>query len=718
MTRWIACFFFCLVPLLEAWSKDARHIYVAPDGNDSWSGNLPEVAANRNDGPLASLQTAIERTRKSQKSPDPITEIIVRGGDYYLVDTIRLTEADSGTAQTPLRIAAYSGEFPRLIGGVLLKPKAPPQLGKPLVYDFDPGIVKAPPKRESRLGKNLPVFEVFAERRRLQLARWPNWNSEKPYGENWAYIAQTDKNRPTGFTALDLPKEIRKNIHKTGSIHVFTQPDWFDQILDIAGINATTREISFEQKPRYPFVPGARFALLNVEEALDAPGEWWFDSHTGQLYVLPWPGSDGTVTVSTLPTLLSIDKTRHLTIEGLTWEISTGDSIVINDCADVQFEGNVISLAGYQALTASTQEPLGISQNIIYSPGLGGMILSGGDRPSLTQSRIIASNNILTKTGERLKCYYPAFRISGVGITLEHNRIQDAPHSAIIFSGNEHLIQYNIIEDVAKETNDVGAIYAGRDWSSRGTKIMANIFRRIHGLQISKPGSQSSSLAWYTSADKAHAIYLDDLLEHTYILSNIMSNIGSSAIHIGGGGYTTIKDNYIFHSNIALFIANRTIFDAALKPLQQFRKFPIWRKRYPETINRENRDPVLPTGIIFTNNIIFDTKITYDLRRISIANSFNKNFFIRSTPSVSAIVIKEKESKKITEWERWQDLGFDSNSQVLTLKTNDQRNRYDQIKEKAGPHDTEKLEVITKSLPLLQFQLSEPPESFEVPLSP
>ena len=55
-------------------------LYVAPDGNDGWSGRLPEANAQRSDGPLATPHVArdtIRRWRKSEpEGAGPVTVIL------------------------------------------------------------------------------------------------------------------------------------------------------------------------------------------------------------------------------------------------------------------------------------------------------------------------------------------------------------------------------------------------------------------------------------------------------------------------------------------------------------------------------------------------------------------------------------------------------------------------------------------------------------------
>ena len=43
-------------------------LYIAPNGNDRWSGGLAEPNTDRNDGPLASLTEARNRVRSQKQT--------------------------------------------------------------------------------------------------------------------------------------------------------------------------------------------------------------------------------------------------------------------------------------------------------------------------------------------------------------------------------------------------------------------------------------------------------------------------------------------------------------------------------------------------------------------------------------------------------------------------------------------------------------------------
>src|SRR3954468_9605847 len=93
--------------------------YVAADGNDRWSGKVPTANAEKTDGPFATLEharVAILEQKKHQVPVGPIT-VAVRGGKYYLDETLVFTAEDSGSREFPIRYEACGGETVILSGG-------------------------------------------------------------------------------------------------------------------------------------------------------------------------------------------------------------------------------------------------------------------------------------------------------------------------------------------------------------------------------------------------------------------------------------------------------------------------------------------------------------------------------------------------------------------------------------------------------------------------
>src|ERR1700730_12640073 len=149
--------------LAMAWqgSAPAADIYVSPAGRDSNS--------RAKDRPLASLAAA-QRWARSRKSARPVT-VWLRGGTYYLPQTLVLTPEDSGTKKTPVTYAAFPGEEPVISGGIRLRLTWTP---------YRDGILMA------RVPAGLHRDQLFVNGKRQILARYPNYDPAAAYFNGWS----------------------------------------------------------------------------------------------------------------------------------------------------------------------------------------------------------------------------------------------------------------------------------------------------------------------------------------------------------------------------------------------------------------------------------------------------------------------------------------------------------------------------------------------------
>jgi len=180
---------------------------------------------------------------------------------------------------------------------------------------------------------------------------------------------------------------------------------------------------------------------------------------------------------------------------------------------------------------------------------------------------------------------------------IAHNLIHDAPHTAIMLRGNEHLIEFNKIHNVCYETGDVGAFYMGRDWTMRGNVIRYNFFHHIRGP--------------YTHG--AMAVYLDDWASGTTIFGNVFYK-ASRAAFIGGGRNNIVENNIFVECTPAVHIDARGLgwakyyFDGTNTTLVDRLnavnyKQPPYSVRYPELLTLYDDEPAVPKGNVILRNV-------------------------------------------------------------------------------------------------------------------
>ena len=165
--------------------------------------------------------------------------------------------------------------------------------------------------------------------------------------------------------------------------------------------------------------------------------------------------------------------------------------------------------------------------------------------------------------------YHAAVLMNGVGNRVTHNLIHDAPHMAINFGGNDHLIEMNEIHDVCRESNDAGAIYGGRDWTMRGTKVRYNYFHHISGFE----------------GRSCVGVYLDDQLSGIEIRGNLFYKVTRAAM-IGGGRDCSIVNNVFVDCVPATHVDARGLNWAAFSRTR-------WRKRWPPCPIRTRYGPAV-----------------------------------------------------------------------------------------------------------------------------
>lgn len=278
-------------------AQTAADFYVSPKGNDKWSGTRPAPNAGKTDGPFATLARAQKAARALSRRRKPVT-VLLRGGTYLLREPVVFTPQDSGTAAAPVTYAAYPGEKPRLSGGLRLTGwKADTVNGRKC------WSVPAP----DTFFRQLWVNDQRRERPRLpktgfrRFAGIPGLTLETPYNAGSKEFlvnpgeAEPWRN-PTDIEVLafmlwaesrmPLAKvDVRKGLLKTAMRSVFRA---YDEKTHREFLDAEGKVVEGAQPAGAAIF--ARYYLENVGEALDTPGEWYYDQEAGKVYYLPLPG--------------------------------------------------------------------------------------------------------------------------------------------------------------------------------------------------------------------------------------------------------------------------------------------------------------------------------------------------------------------------------------------------------------------------------------------
>ena len=564
------------VALLLPLPGPAAELFVSPTGSDTNAGTRAK--------PFATLEHARDearRLRQDGKPPRDGLSIWLGGGEYFRTNALELTAADSGTPDAPVIWRAGSGEVVRLIGGRRLPGMVPvsnpailarwPEAARTHVLQLDLkaiGIADFGQMRSRGFSRPLTPShcELFFGGRPMTLARWPNegeWERIAGYPDagagNDEHGGQIGK-LAEGFTySSDRPRGWQD----TGDLwaHGYWSWDWANSYERVASLDLERRLVkTAPPHGLYGFRKGQRFYFLNVLEELDQPGEWFLDRKTGILYFWP-PGLLGATVDLALSLLadplLKLTDVSHVTFQGLALETTRGSAVQIHGGASNRVVACLIRNIGNYGVTIAGGIGHGVQACDIFDTGDGGVSLDGGDRQTLRPGGNFVENCHFARQGRWSKCYVPAILMGGVGQRASHNLIHDHPHCAILFNGNDHLIEFNEIHHIALETGDVGAIYTGRDYAYRGNRIRHNFIHDTGGVGMGSMG-----------------IYMDDCVSGTEIFGNVFYKVQRAAF-LGGGRDHQVINNIFVDCNYAVELDGRGL-DAS----------PVWRGMVDQTMRQ------------------------------------------------------------------------------------------------------------------------------------
>ncbi|MBD9359879.1 right-handed parallel beta-helix repeat-containing protein [Methylomonas fluvii] len=590
----------------------AKDFYVSPSGSDSLNGLSPSVNFWTKTGPFKTLtraRNAIRQLKAAGKFNEAIT-VHVGKGTYQLQATLELDDRDSGV---PGQEITWEGEkgVSIISGGIQIKNCQPYDQNTPLkvlncpvnnsFLDAIKGI------ENERIHGNAPRFELFVNEIRMHLARWPD--------SDWAHIRNplsTATERNFAFTVHENMPAFAGNL-TAAQVHIFPGSDFFDQYIGISDINYSEKRISLLTNTKQDISIGRRFYIQNIQSELNNAKEWFYDKENSQIQFIP-PKNEtiNKITVSSIQNILKIDSLTDVNFKNLKFQHSTATAIIATNAKRIYFDNSEFSNITGKAIEIDNSVNITVSNCIIYNTGLGGISISGGDRPTLSPSDNIIHNNHIHHYDSDLYTNSPAIEVDGVATEVTNNLIDNGNGKGIRISGNDHIISKNEITAICKQSGDCGAIYTGRDWTYRGNIISFNSIHDFTGYSLNENTLNVAKNVIEYIAHGARGLYLDDAASGVTAYGNIFNNAGSIGIQIGGGRDNLIENNIIKTDRFAILVDYRGGYFNWQIPIESLKSMPInnsvWLKKYP-VLGIKMNNPTWPEGNIFQKNVIISNKI-------------------------------------------------------------------------------------------------------------
>ncbi len=552
-------------------------IHVAPGGHD-----VP-ASAGVPAGPVATLGNAMDlvATLRTRGGIGPIT-VDLAAGTFRLDHALHIGAAQAGAGLGPLIIRGAPDGSSVITGSVALEPltaplpaadetRLPPGARSHIhAYRLPQSALTHASVGQLSLLRDRPTqveIEIYDAAGALAPARWPD--------TGWSRLTagSTPPGAPT-FTIDGAPAAQwagEPDLWADGYFHF----DWLFETVRVDRVDPASGLVTLKTSPNEGVIkPGARVRISHALSALDQPGTWWRDWDRGLL--LAWPRAEtGPLELAVADRLIEIENAHDVRLENLTLDHARGDALWVHDSTGVVVAHSTIAWVAGRGAVFERASRSGLVDCTVRDTGRTGVRLVGGDRATLTPSNLSLRESRISGYGRLALTQQAGAEIDGVGVAVEGTLFHDAGAAALIIHGNDHRIVGNELTRLLRGVTDDGAIYAGRDWTARGTLIAHNYLHDIHA----DPGFE----------DKG--VYLDDEASGFTIRDNLFVRV-DQPVFIGGGRDNDVEGNVFVASSPAIHVDSRgeTWAAGAIRdPTSELRAAlaavpvtaPLWRARYP-----------------------------------------------------------------------------------------------------------------------------------------
>lgn len=635
-------------------------VYVSPTGNDS-------DGDGTNEKPYRTIEAAKKAANRLKNSKTPV-DVIFKGGEYPVTETITFSANDSGTKDAPVRYMAAEGEKVVFTGAKTLdvsKIKPIDNSIKERLYEHVRDKVVAIDLKEQGIPENIAKFTKYANENswvgvtlkppvitlndtQQTIARWPNSGYNTVIScEKGGAATSGDSLNNGGIIYYSETNPSRWSKAEDLFIEGFLGNYWLGEWAKVDSVDTEKNAINMKYRTQFGIATKHRWSAINLLEEIDIPGEWYIDSDSMIMYYYPphtLTAEDKLEFAVLNKNMLNLSGVENIAFEGIEFtktasnpavtfdNASDGNGININNGSkNITLKNCIISHTGMHGIYISATDVL-IDGCILYDIGFNAINCRNcGDREKLIPSNVVIQNcDISDVCRDTNSNNYAAvfMQPATVGVTVKNNIIHNCENNAVRYAGNGHLIANNEIYNAVIQTADAGAIYSGRSWVEYGTVVEYNFFHDI-GQKTNIGDYPASSIFWddYESGQ-----------EFSHNISVIKNYTKTSAVKIGGGIDNVVKGNTMVASASDIIGEDRSTgsirdWDAYAADTLKLSTVPYtsteWTLKYPQSgtiLSRmEENGGVLKLENTITDNLTVDCSATSIAKTIIEASEYERN---------------------------------------------------------------------------------------------
>lgn len=483
-------------------SSLATTYYVSPTGSDSNNGTSQATA----------WQT-ITRVNQISSSLQPGDKVLFQKGGSYRG---KLTISSNGSAASYIEIGAYgTGARPVISGSVAVTGWT--------VHSGN--IWRAPVSQAPK--------QVYVDGQLMNIARFPN--------TGWLRV---DQGTSTSLTDSELNQA---NGYWNGATAVIRTTNWSYDTAYVSNFSNGVLTHSSTGNSLQSYQWG--YFLRNKLALLDAPGEWYYDSFGGYLYL--WCPSNANpanalVETAVLDNGIYVSYQRHhIKIDGIAMKHQYDAALRLAGSTQVEAMNCTLSDT-WQGIKSTGSQQSFHDLTIQRTYGTGVYLMD--DNTSFTNNTL---DDIALQPGLGEPNWgYFGLRCTGSNMTITNNRFENIGYIGLVAERNA-LIEHNVVHVALALLNDGGGIALD---NADGMIVRNNIVSDLTG------NIESSATNYYNAVHMCHGIYFGNIsIKNTRVEANTVANCLGSGIHVDHTMVSTgnrIENNILFNNTIQLSISD------------------------------------------------------------------------------------------------------------------------------------------------------------------
>ena len=452
--------------------KSANEVYVSPTGNDFELGTR--------DRPFRTIEMARNALRKAKGTRK---RMVLLPGEYPIKSSVVFDERDSGLtveAEKKGSVVLQGGEY--VTGwrkdGRFMSASVPWAVSPE--HEFKVLIVNGKP---------------------AHLARWPNAGGTLTNEVVSTAVGMSALmgwfGRETKYAETHMmpvrPGDVPDGLSVTNALIRF-HSSYYERVLRLKAWHREKNILELLDSTTYPMGTRSHYAIDNIVEGMQNPGDWYCDRAEGRVYYWPKAGEDMARARVMVPRVKNIF--RFAPAKGAEVANVTLCGLIFEGANSTAYWHEFGATRIDSAVSAANMRGFSVRQCLFRNLGGMGLVLepandstvercgfvdvgaAGLNALSITNCLIRA--NVITRTGT---AYSSAcgMELNGMRYQAVSNRVSDIPYSGIMVGGSDFLVEGNTIVRPMRVQADGAAIYGSYGNAVLRNNTIREVRPGIHG---------------------------------------------------------------------------------------------------------------------------------------------------------------------------------------------------------------------------------------------